>query len=118
MPEVSGAGSLSRGDRLRMRTLRLARSDLPAAPQRRRLAWLLVIGVVLVGSVVAFLPAEGSRHMSWNVRRNPKPAASTGLSRGFHFDRMGGGGRFQSYICYFQTRSNLYTFWLERDTDP
>ena len=78
----------------------------------------LVIGVVLIGSVVAFLPAEGSRHMSWNVRRNPKPAASTGLSRGFHFDRMGGGWRFQSYICYFQTRSNLYTFWLERDTDP
>ena|SRR5882724_7829403 len=102
-----------------MRTLRLAQSDLRSARQRRRLALLLLLGVVLIGFAVAFLPAEASRPMSLSVRRNPKPAVTAGLSRGFHFDRMtsGGGGHFESYICYFQTRSNLYTLWLMRDAE-
>ena len=103
-----------------MRSLMLASTDLGSARQRRRLALLILFGVVIVGLLVVFLPAEAWQHTNWNAGRYAKPAASTGLSRGFHFDRMtsGSGGRFTSYICYFQTSSNLYRICLMRDAEP
>src|SRR6266446_3511146 len=100
-----------------MRILRLTQSDLHSARQRRRLALLILLGVVLIGSAAAFLPRQASRSMSLSVYRSSKPAASTRLSRGFHFERMGGGG-FKEYVCYFQTSSNIYTIMLTRFPEP